>query len=72
MNRNLNAPTQGTCPRCRKTVQLIYPGGQTLGSLVIGPHHGPVTREAVIAGKVDKCPGVGQLPIEAKKAAAQK
>lgn len=69
---NFGVPTQGTCSYCRKTVQLIYPGGQTLGSLVIGPHHGPITKESAVSGKVDHCPGVGQLPIEAKKAAARK
>jgi len=72
MKKNLGVPTRGTCPHCLKDIQLIYPGGQSLGSLVIGPHHGPMTKELAVSGKSTDCPGVGHLPVEEKKTAAQK
>lgn len=72
MDKKFSPHFRGVCRHCGEQVQLVHQGGQTMGNLVIGPHHAPVTRESAITGKVNNCPGAGQLPVETKKAAAQK
>ena len=54
----------GTCPFCRKSVQLIYTSPESKGRLVVGPHDVLPTVAVSISKKPDQCPGAREEPAK--------